>query len=474
MNLRTRLFLVFTTLVAALLVAVGAAGAAVPSLTPGRTIPMGYTATTHYTLAPDGTLWVVRETGSDQGKVWHLDNAGGTLAEYSISRGYFYPLGIAYYGGRVYVSTATSLFAQLLSWPAGEIGIATPAAAEAETGRRLGSLGFYIRAGESGNILGPLGQANKIAVLNGNAVTGAHPYYPQTVMGAGINSGYNPLGTPFEICYGSEVAPGGTPPNCGGEDGYTPAQKGAGFGYPDDIAEAPGGLYVLDAEGDVAFVDTTGTPTITNRFGNTGPDALKEPFSIVRDPAGGNLYVTDQGNRRIDVFSAAGAFLAAFGYGVRDGADAFQSCGPEIAECHAAVSYSTDPRSYFSRLDLGADGSLYAYQPLAEGGRIQVFSPSEAAGVGGGGETPGGGGGGGGETPGTGGGGGAGGGSTGGGSGGSGSTGTGTPKPTPPTPTKPKCAKPKKLKKVAGKLKCVKPKKHKHHHKAAPRKGAHH
>jgi hypothetical protein len=42
----------------------------------------------------------------------------------------------------------------------------------------------------------------------------------------------------------------------------------------------------------------------------------------------GRLYVADQGNNRIDVFSSTGAFEMAFGWGVADGGAEPQSCGP--------------------------------------------------------------------------------------------------------------------------------------------------
>ena len=68
--------------------------------------------------------------------------------------------------------------------------------------------------------------------------------------------------------------------------------------------------------------------------------------------------------RRISVFDAQGAYLTTFGYGVRDGSDVMQVCGLEIGPCRAGVSYVTDSRSYFTRLDFGPEGELFAYMPL--------------------------------------------------------------------------------------------------------------
>jgi hypothetical protein len=448
-----------TTLAVALALALlPAAAGAVPSLTPGHTIPMGNPAT--YTLAPDGTIWVVRSTGSNSGQVWHVDGEGRVLAEYTIDRGGFDPLGIGYYAGRVYISTPGSLYDQLLSWPADEIGTATPVASDLETGERLGTLGFDIRITGNGVLLAALGQANKIALLDAGAVSGSHPYYDQTFMGAGINKGFDEHGNAFEACVLEGGSTSGTSTPCGRENGVSPRQNGSpGFGYPGDIAPAPEGLYVADYESDdVAFVLTgLGGPAITNRFGSegSGEGQMDNPESIVRDPATGDLYVSDEGNRRIDVFNGGGGFLAEFGYGVRDGADNFESCGVEIAPCQPAVSYSSDPRSYFTRLDFGPEGSLYAFEPVAN--QIQLFSLSEAAAGGGSGS------GGSGET----------GGNSGSSSGagvspsgpvvgspspgsGAGPAPIGSPHPTSP----PKCPKGTKAKKVHGKSKCVRVKKH--------------
>jgi DNA-binding beta-propeller fold protein YncE len=49
------------------------------------------------------------------------------------------------------------------------------------------------------------------------------------------------------------------------------------------------------------------------------------------EPSSGDVYVADKGNNRIDVFSEAGTFLFAFGWGVRNGSAALQTCGPSAA-----------------------------------------------------------------------------------------------------------------------------------------------
>ena len=47
---------------------------------------------------------------------------------------------------------------------------------------------------------------------------------------------------------------------------------------------------------------------------------------VAVDPLDGSVYVTDPGNRRVQVFDSAGNFLRAFGFGVIDGTAVFQVC----------------------------------------------------------------------------------------------------------------------------------------------------
>ena len=54
----------------------------------------------------------------------------------------------------------------------------------------------------------------------------------------------------------------------------------------------------------------------------------QNPQGLATNFETGQIYVADSGNRRVDVFSAAGAFELAFGWGVRDGAAEPQTCGP--------------------------------------------------------------------------------------------------------------------------------------------------
>ena len=357
-----------------------AAGAeAVPTLTPGRTVPMASPAL--YTLAPDGTFWVVRSPAESQGTVSHLGAAGEVLSESSITQSYFDPLDIGYFGGQVYIASPSIFDNQLYAWPVGSIGKTPPTFADLETERHWGSVQFSFRINSAGIISASFGQEGKIGLFNGAAAFGEHPYYPWTVMGAGINNNYVPHATPFESCESLSGPVIGEPKVCGIYTGVPPSGQWGpnGLAYPDDIAPIAEGLYVSEYFGDeygasISFVRLgVGGPEVEFRFGPPGSGAggVDRPSSIVRDPAGGDLYVSEEGNRRIDVFDPAGNFLAAFGYGVHDGADTFESCTAETG-CQAGLAYTADPHSLFTRLDFGPEGDLYAYEPLAN--QVQVFS----------------------------------------------------------------------------------------------------
>ena len=56
-----------------------------------------------------------------------------------------------------------------------------------------------------------------------------------------------------------------------------------------------------------------------------GAGQLYAPDGVATDSSG-DVYVADYFNNRIDEFSAAGAFIKAYGWGVSDGASRFETC----------------------------------------------------------------------------------------------------------------------------------------------------
>ncbi len=126
------------------------------------------------------------------------------------------------------------------------------------------------------------------------------------------------------------------------------AGSGAGqFGNPKGVATDPSGdVYVAD-EGNQridefsaagAFIKAYGwgvsdgasqfetcTSTCQSGIGGSGAGQLDEPEGVATDPSG-DVYVADDDNNRIDEFSAAGAFIKAYGWGVADGISQFETC----------------------------------------------------------------------------------------------------------------------------------------------------
>jgi hypothetical protein len=106
-----------------------------------------------------------------------------------------------------------------------------------------------------------------------------------------------------------------------------PASK-LGLHHPLNLAVAPdGNLYVTDATPRVVVISPDGT--VINQWGTKGngrgefdfvPDVngnLRAPIAV---GANGNVYVSDQGNARIEVFSSGGTFIRQFGSsGLQDG-----------------------------------------------------------------------------------------------------------------------------------------------------------
>ncbi|HEU4462830.1 MAG TPA: hypothetical protein VFR75_09585 [Solirubrobacterales bacterium] len=378
----------------ALLALAGSAQAAL-SVTPTRTFPMG----SLYAQAPDGTFWTTPSGSSNTASFSHFDDEGNNLGDgFSVARNNYFPLGIGAYGGRVYVTASSSGYSQrILSYriDTEEAGHELLASDEG-TGRRMGGNQAMLRIFSDGGGALALGQENKVGTFNAASLVSEHPFYPQAFHGAGINQDFTkqpPFG--LESCVvGTGPPAGGEPTPCGTHNGRAGSEASDGVNYPNDIAPGLGGLYISERLSHrISHYNTTANPgaTLDLRFGGLGSGAgqLNEPQSIVRQPSTGNLYVSEGGNRRISVFNSGGGFIGAFGYGVLNGADEMQVCGIELGPCQAGVSYLSDPRSYFSRLDFAPNGDLYAYMAVL--GQIQVFGVGEGPGTGGG--TTGGGGG---------------------------------------------------------------------------------
>jgi DNA-binding beta-propeller fold protein YncE len=119
---------------------------------------------------------------------------------------------------------------------------------------------------------------------------------------------------------------GGGPPGGGGGGGGGGAAAanrrpgegipGSGFVQPTDVAwDAAGNIYVTDglgANNRVVKLDKEGRFIAHWGATGSGPGEFRAPKAIAIDKAG-DVYVADSGNKRIQVFDAAGAFKREFG-----------------------------------------------------------------------------------------------------------------------------------------------------------------
>ncbi|MGH2878059.1 MAG: hypothetical protein ACRDK4_00395 [Solirubrobacteraceae bacterium] len=113
-----------------------------------------------------------------------------------------------------------------------------------------------------------------------------------------------------------------------------------------------------------------------------GAGGISTPVGIAIDnsagPSHGDVYVEDRFNRRIDKFSASGEFLLAWGWGVADGQEEAQRCGPDAIPatltCQAAPEVANHAVGEFDELSEGTisvDSAGVVY--VADIGRVQEF-----------------------------------------------------------------------------------------------------
>jgi hypothetical protein len=339
-----------------------------------------------YTVVPDGSVWTTYANGAG-GPVLHLNGQNGSIIDsFNVAENGYYPLSIGYANNRVYIAEPGSFGGgdKIISLQVnGPSGTTNPGLlqSDAETGYRLGSVQIFMRVSPDGTGSVALGQWGTVGSLDLNDLTAGHPFYPQQFYGAGINGG----GTSFQTCH---IDGPGTGTQCakgGGAGGPAPGQ----FDYPTDMApDSANGFYVTEYNGNTV---THVVPTIAGGVGGfaldnfgSGPGAgagqLNSPDSIRRIPGTARVAISNPPNGRIDEFSPAGAYERSYGFGVLDGADEFETCGVGIGPCQAGVPYQSDPRSYFTQLDI-VNGKLWAATELDDS--IQVID----VGGGGGGDS---------------------------------------------------------------------------------------
>jgi hypothetical protein len=111
--------------------------------------------------------------------------------------------------------------------------------------------------------------------------------------------------------------------------------------------------------------------------GEGAAGSFGQPQGIAVDQAGGNVYVSDPGLGRINVFSAKGAFEGAFGFGAIDGNEEFQFCTSQTG-CHNPNFFAREQGGAFpgaiGGLAVDAAGNVYVANTANR--RVDVFDPT--------------------------------------------------------------------------------------------------
>jgi sugar lactone lactonase YvrE len=130
---------------------------------------------------------------------------------------------------------------------------------------------------------------------------------------------------------------------------------------PERVAVAGGKVYVTTGSDTVWRFDTNGAVDSgwdgDGVLGSSGTGAGQFDFPEGVAVDGSGVYVADGSNNRVEKFDFGGGFMTMWGWGVADGADAFETCS---ANCQAG------------KLGSGAGEFFEPYGILATGGAVWV------------------------------------------------------------------------------------------------------
>jgi len=157
-----------------------------------------------------------------------------------------------------------------------------------------------------------------------------------------------------------------------------PSYDTGGMLDPRGVSRAPGGRFFVADRGHDRIVVVDASGSIADSFGGPGdgPAEFEGPTDVAVDSARGRVYVADEGNRRLSVFSLDGVFI-----------EAWRSAGPDHAFVPRAVAVSPLNGDVYvvSRLPWGridrftADGRWLDGWGEIGGGPRQYRSPEDIA-----------------------------------------------------------------------------------------------
>ncbi len=124
-------------------------------------------------------------------------------------------------------------------------------------------------------------------------------------------------------------------------------------------------------DGAPQFETCTSTSTCQRGSPGGGAGQLDYPEGVATGPSG-DVYVTDYANYRIDEFSAAGAFIEAYGWGVVDGAPHFETCTSASTCQPGSAGNGAGQLDYPVAIATGPSGDVYVAEE--NGDRIEEFS----------------------------------------------------------------------------------------------------
>lgn len=112
----------------------------------------------------------------------------------------------------------------------------------------------------------------------------------------------------------------------------------------------------------------------------SGVGQYRSPRGVAYDTANGRVYVSDAGNFRVDVFSADGSFVEAFGWGVATGAAELQKC-TAMSSCQSGIEGAGSGQFGEHLMNVAVDNDPLSlsygdvYIADTDNNRVQKFGP---------------------------------------------------------------------------------------------------